>query len=193
MNLRLCIKTIHTLRHHRKRPLKLSNKKRQSQRATQNPLPIAGGGMPLPIPGGGPPIGGGAIPPTPCTGAAPNPMGAPIPMGATPTAFVGGGAPLPTPLTTPGPPATTLPPLLGGGGPSTAILTTFSPLKMIKPKLRFSILSSITLALPAPFLERSVRNSSVSTKTRLRCLSKAKKVPTMVRLSVKETRRRCSM
>lgn len=68
------------------------------------------------------------------------------------------------------------------------MLTTFSPLKIMRPKLRFSTLSSNTAAR---FLFR-VRNSSASTRTRLRCLSNARKVPTMVRESARVMRRRCS-
>ncbi|KAL3812068.1 hypothetical protein ACHAXA_010040 [Cyclostephanos tholiformis] len=187
------------------------------------PLPIPGGGMPRPIPpppmgGGGmpPPIimpggiggGGGGImpppimppPPTPCTGAAPNPIGAPIPP-PTPN---GGGTwdggmgrlPLPTPRATPGPPT---PPVAdlddGGGGPSTATLTTFSPLSMINPRLRFSTRSSMIADPPPLFVEDflALRYSSASTNTRFRCLSNARKVPTTVRPSARETRSRCSM
>lgn len=66
--------------------------------------------------------------PTPCIGAAPNPMGAP-PGGAC-CCIGGGGIPRPRP-----PMALDL---LGGGGPSTAKLTTFSPLTSTSPKLRRS-------------------------------------------------------
>lgn len=159
------------------------------------------------------PIPNGAMPPTPCTtthktvfrvvgtrkthkkvestttdapGAAPNPIGA-TPGGGIP--ILGGGTfPLPTPRAIPGPPDT-LVLELGGGGPSTAMLTTFSPLKIINPSERFSTRSS---RMAARDLLR-VRNSSASTRTRLRCLSNARKVPTMVRLSTREMRRRCSM
>ena len=44
---------------------------------------------------------------------------------------------------------------------------------------------------PEPLFFR-VRNSSVSDRTRLRCLSKARNVPVMVRESVRVMRRRCS-
>ena len=44
---------------------------------------------------------------------------------------------------------------------------------------------------PVPLFFR-VRNSSVSDRTRLRCLSKARNVPVMVRESVRVMRRRCS-
>merc|ERR1719401_159868 len=157
------------------------------------PPPIPGGGIPRPIipggGGGGMPIPDGAMPPTPCTGAAPSPIGA-TPGGGTPKPILGGGTfPLPTPRATPGPPAVTLALAFGGGGPSTAMLTTFSTLKIINPRERFSTRSS---RIAARFLLR-VRNSSASTRTRLRCLSNARKVPTMVRLSTREMRRRCSM
>mmetsp|Transcript_17823 Transcript_17823/g.38523 ORF Transcript_17823/g.38523 Transcript_17823/m.38523 type:complete len:127 (+) Transcript_17823:1310-1690(+) len=97
--------------------------------------------------------------------------------------------PRPTPRAIPGPPAAARFFAEGGGGPSTAMLTTFSPLKIIKPRLRFSTRSS---RMAARFLFK-VRNSSASTSTRFKCLSNAKKVPTIVRLSTREIRRRCSM
>ena len=39
----------------------------------------------------------------------------------------------------------------------------------------------------------NVRNSSASTNTRFKCLSNAKNVPTIVRLSFSDMRSRCSM
>lgn len=57
------------------------------------------------------------------------------PIGAT-------GRPLPAALATPGPPGTILSPSSGGGGPSMVMLTTESPLRTIRPKLRFSSFSS---------------------------------------------------
>jgi hypothetical protein len=140
--------------------------------------------MPLPIPGGG---GGPPIPPIPCTGAAPKPTGG-SPTGGPP----GGGAPRvprPAPDARPGPPGANLPVIDGGGGPSTAKLTTFSPLIRTNPRFRFSVRSSSNAAPP---LLLSVRNSSASLRTKLRCLSKAKKVPTIERPSWSVTRRRCS-
>lgn len=131
----------------------------------------------IPPPGGG---GGGTIPgaPTPCIGAAPNPIGAP-PGGAC---CCIGGAGMPRPR----PPMVL--DLLGGGGPSTAKLTTFSPLTSTNPKLRRSCRSSNSAV---PDLRR-ILNSSASLKTRFKCLSKAKKVPTMDRPSCRVTRNRCS-
>ena len=118
------------------------------------------------------------------------PIGAPTGGGG----IFGGGTgilPLPTPRAIPGPPVPTFCALfiLGGGGPSTAILTTFSPLNIINPKLRFSTRSSI---IAARFLF-NVRNSSASTSTRFKCLSNARNVPTIVRLSFSDIRNRCSM
>mmetsp|Transcript_22195 Transcript_22195/g.54964 ORF Transcript_22195/g.54964 Transcript_22195/m.54964 type:complete len:223 (-) Transcript_22195:25-693(-) len=131
----------------------------------------------LPIPGGG---GGGSIPgaPTPCIGAAPNPMGAP---GTVPCE--GGGGIIPRPRAMP---VAALPE--GGGGPSTAKLTTFSPRISTNPRLRRSCRSS---SRAAP-LFRKIRNSSASLNTKLRCLSKARKVPTMDRPSCRVTLSRCS-
>jgi hypothetical protein len=145
------------------------------------PRPIPGGGPP-PIPGGG---GGGAIipgAPTPCMGAAPRPIGtAPIPGG--------GGILLPRPRAMAA--AETPPAALadGGGGPSTARLTTFSPRTRTKPSVLFSVRSSKT-AVPPLFFR--YRNSSASLSTKFKCLSKAKKVPIMVRPSCNVTRSRCS-
>ena len=131
----------------------------------------------LPIPGGG---GGGSIPgaPTPCIGAAPNPIGAP---GTVPCE--GGGGIIPRPRAMP---VAALPE--GGGGPSTAKLTTFSPRISTNPRLRRSCRSS---SRAAP-LFRKIRNSSASLNTKLRCLSKARKVPTMDRPSCRVTLNRCS-
>lgn len=164
--------------------------------------------MPIPPGGGG---GGGCIPimpPTPCTGAAPSPIGAaaarpPLPAPPLPPLAAGGGnAPRPTPRATPGPPADEAAAALGGGGPSTATLTTFSPRKMIRPSVRFSTRSSI-IALPVafffllPFEEGppllACRYSSASTRTKFKCLSKARNVPTIVLPSTNDTRSRCSM
>ena len=140
--------------------------------------------MPRPIPGGGggPPIpGGGYIPgvPTPATGAAPKPIGAPC--GGT------GILPRPAPRAIPGPPGVIFPVILGGGGPSTASETTFSPRIRTRPKFLFSRRSSTT----APLL-RNVRNSSASLKTKFMCLSKARNVPRISLPSWSVTRRRCS-
>ena len=142
------------------------------------PIPM---GIPLPIIGGIPPIPGGAMPPIPATGAPPSPIGA-CPVG------IFGKAPLPAPTATPGPPGANRPVALGGGGPSTAILTTFSPLRIINPRFLFSCLSSMIFAL-FPF---NVRNSSVSQRTKFKCLSNARNVPVIVRESVSVMRRRCS-
>ena len=129
-------------------------------------------------PGGG---GGGAfIPgaPTPCIGAAPSPIGIPE----------GGGSLPPEPL--PRPTTGIAPALLtdGGGGPSTAKLTTFSPRTKTSPRLLLSVLSS---SKAAPLFRR-MRNSSASLRTRFKCLSKARKVPTIDLPSCSVTRRRCS-
>mmetsp|Transcript_7051 Transcript_7051/g.14453 ORF Transcript_7051/g.14453 Transcript_7051/m.14453 type:complete len:183 (-) Transcript_7051:31-579(-) len=133
-----------------------------------------------------PPAPGGGIPPppTPCTGAAPSPTG-----GARLEGLVGGGTPRPAPRATPGPPGVNTPIAEGGGGPSTAKLTTFSPRKSTRPRLRFSVRSS---KIADPPLLLSVRNSSASDKTRFRCLSNAKNVPTIARPSCSVTRKRCS-
>ena len=164
--------------------------------------------MPIPPGGGG---GSGCIPimpPTPCTGAAPSPIGAaaaypPLPAPPLPPLAVegGGNAPRPTPRATPCPPAdeaaaATLP---GGGGPSTATLATFSPRNMIRPSVRFSTRSSIIALPPAAFLVVvaafffACRYSSASTSTKFKCLSKARNVPTIVLPSTNDTRSRCSM
>jgi len=137
-----------------------------------------------PAPGGG---GGGSIPgaPTPCTGAAPNPMGG-APGGGPPVGM--GGAPMPLPREAM--PVAAL--LVGGGGPSTAKATTFSPRINTNPSVRFSVLSSSKADPPPLGCLRSCRNSSASLKTRFRCLSKAKKVPTMDRESCSVTLSLCS-
>jgi len=137
---------------------------------------------PMPIrvspPGGG---GGGAfIPgaPTPCIGAAPSPIGTPE----------GGGSVTPEPLPRL---ATGMAPALltdGGGGPSTAKLTTFSPRTKTSPRLLLSVRSS---SKDAPLFLR-IRNSSASLRTRFKCLSKARKVPTIDLPSCSVTRSRCS-
>ena len=139
--------------------------------------------LPIIPPGGG---GGGSIPgaPTPCIGAAPSPMGGTPPC--CDCCCWGGGIPRPRPA---------MPPLLllllllvGGGGPSTARLTTFSPRINTRPRARRSCRSSKSAC---PDLRR-IRNSSASLRTRFRCLSKARKVPTMDRPSWRVTLNRCS-
>ena len=160
--------------------------------------------MPIPPGGGG---GSGCIPimpPTPCTGAAPSPIGAaaayppPLPAPPLPPLAVegGGNAPRPTPRAAPRPPAdeaaaATLPG--GGGGPSTATLATFSPRNMIRPSVRFSTRSSIIALPPAIAFFVACRYSSASTSTKFKCLSKARNVPTIVLPSTNDTRSRCSM
>ena len=96
--------------------------------------------------------------------------------------------PLPAPLVTPGPPDANLLSAVGGGGPSTAMLTTFSPLRMINPRFLFSCLSSTIFC----FFPLRERNSSVSASTKLRCLSNARKVPVIMRESVRVMRSLCS-
>lgn len=87
------------------------------------------------------------------------------------------------------PPGANLAEAEGGGGPSTAIFTTFSPRIRTNPRLLFSVLSSNN---PTPLLLFKMRNSSASLRTRFKCLSNARKVPTMVRLSCRVTLNRCS-
>lgn len=140
-------------------------------RPRPRPMP---GGIPPPGGGGG---GGGIIPgaPTPCIGAAPSPIGG-APGG--PDEGPPDMPPRPRPGAPMGIPTGGLLPD-GGGGPSTAKLTTFSPRTSTSPKLRRSVRSS-NRAAP---LFRRMRNSSASLSTRFRCLSKARKVPTMDRPS----------
>jgi len=100
--------------------------------------------------------------------------------------------PRPAPRACPGPPGVALE-APGGGGPSTDKLTTFSPRISTNPKLRFSVRSSSkALPLLPDLLCLRVRNSSASLSTKFKCLSNAKNVPTMLRLSCNVTRNRCS-
>jgi hypothetical protein len=140
--------------------------------------------------GGG---GGSEVAPTPCTGAMPNPTGGCIIMPRPPAMGCccgTGTTPRPAPRAIPGPPA-------GcffkedGGGPSTAKLMTFSPRIKTNPKVLFSTRSSINDDVPLFFVLR-VRYSTASLRTKFKCLSKARKVPTIFRPSCKVTRNRCS-
>jgi hypothetical protein len=100
----------------------------------------------------------------------PKPLaGPPSPTGAA-EILEGGGIeiPLPAALAEPGvvPEAPLVLPSSGGGGPSIDIETIISPLKTMRPNVRFNTFSSF---FPFPIL----LNSSQSARTRFICLSKA--------------------
>lgn len=110
----------------------------------------------------------GAGPPTPLAGPA-SPVGA-CPGGAT-------GRPLPAALPTPGPVGAICPfcalSSSVGGGPSMVSDTISSPRSSKSPKTRRSSLS----ASDFPFFGGSFLYSSVSAKTKLKCLSNARNLP----------------
>ncbi len=139
--------------------------------------PAKPGGAPPGNPPGGNPGNppGGAGPPTPAAGPL-NPTGRPLPAGLLipgPAANVGGAPPAP-----PGALVPNLAEGSAGGGPSTEQETMCVPRTIVRPRVRFSSDSTITVAgavLPgadwAPFVGFFLtrRNSSVSARTRFIC------------------------
>lgn len=111
----------------------------------------------------------------------------------------GGTTPIPRPAGMPRPPPGTrvgaLSSCTTGGGPSTLRLTMVSPLKMIRPNVRFISSSSessgtpfaVAAAVPFFFFCLTNRNSSQSARTRFMCRSKASICPVKVRLSLSVT------
>lgn len=135
------------------------------------PLPgNPGGGAPGKPPGGKPPKpAGGGGPPTPAAGP-PSPIGNPRPAGLLipgPAASVGG--------TPPGTPLAVVPNRAdgsAGGGPSTEHDTTCVPRRIVRPNVLFSSVSTNGPFPPCgPFacLRLTLRNSSVSARTRFIC------------------------
>jgi hypothetical protein len=132
------------------------------------------GGPARPIPGGSPPNPpGGGGPPIPIAGP-PSPTGKPLPAGLL--------MPVPACMAAGAPPGALWPNLADGsdgGGPSTEHETMWVPRRIVRPSVRFSSDSTAAPADPGAggavfvFFLFTLRNSSVSARTRFICLSNA--------------------
>lgn len=167
------------------------------------PRPAKPGGAPPGNPPGGNPGNppGGAGPPTPAAGP-PNPTGSPLPAGLLipgPAAKVGGAPPAP-----PGALAPNLAEGSAGGGPSTEQDTMCVPRTIVRPRVRFSSVSTragvdvLPGADCAPLagFRLTRRNSSVSASTRFMCYLEVSKYvfsPTIPSYLVKRQHLSCHL